>query len=48
MADQPLQPGTKAPSVELAIEFGKNHSLAEYRGKKNVLVAFYPLAFTPG
>ena len=48
MAAQPLKVGTKAPKVDLPIEFKKNHALDDYLGKKNVLLAFYPLAFTPG
>jgi peroxiredoxin len=40
--------GDKAPDFELPshAEKGKRVTLSNFRGKKNVLVAFYPLAWT--
>ena len=40
--------GTQAPSLSLLNQRGKNISLADYVGKKNVVVYFYPKAMTPG
>jgi peroxiredoxin Q/BCP len=42
-----LQPGKKAPKIELLDQNGKLFSLAKL-GKKKVLVYFYPKADTPG
>lgn len=38
--------GQPAPEFTLPDQFGEQVSLADYRGKKNVLVMFYPFAFT--
>jgi peroxiredoxin len=38
--------GDKAPDFEAASTSGETVSLGQFRGKKNVLVAFFPLAFT--
>ncbi|MBI1353750.1 MAG: redoxin domain-containing protein [Acidobacteria bacterium] len=40
--------GDKAPDFELAGTNGKMEKLSAYRGKKNVVTAFYPKAFTGG
>lgn len=40
------QVGDLAPEFTAASTSGKDVSLSEYRGKKNVLLAFFPLAFT--
>ena len=40
--------GTKAPAVTLLDQRGNHVSLADYMGKKNVVVYFYPKAMTPG
>ncbi|MBU9721548.1 redoxin domain-containing protein [Bacillus alkalicola] len=40
--------GSKAPEFKLSSTIKEKISLSDYRGKKNVLVAFYPLDFTPG
>lgn len=40
--------GEKAPDFTLADQNGKAVHLAAYRGKSSVVVAFYPMAFTPG
>ena len=42
-----LTPGTMAPEFTLKNYDGSEVSLAQFRGKKNVLLAFFPLAFTP-
>jgi peroxiredoxin len=42
-----LVPGTPAPDFKLKNYDGTEVSLSQFRGKKNVLVAFFPLAFTP-
>lgn len=44
----PLKIGDIAPDFSLAATTKEKISLSEYRGSKNVLVAFYPLDFTPG
>ncbi|HJP61508.1 MAG TPA: redoxin domain-containing protein [Gemmatimonadaceae bacterium] len=40
------QIGDVAPEFTAASTSGKNVSLSDYRGRKNVLIAFFPLAFT--
>ena len=42
-----LQPGDSAPDFELRSHRGGTVKLSDFRGKKNVVVAFHPLAFTP-
>ena len=44
----PLQVGDKAPDFTLPDQNGNKVSLAQYLGKKNVVLAFYVLAFTGG
>jgi peroxiredoxin len=41
--------GDVAPDFELPshLEKGKKVRLSDFRGSKNVVIAFYPLAFTP-
>jgi len=41
--------GEVAPDFELKshLEQGKTVKLSDFRGKKNVVMAFYPLAWTP-
>jgi peroxiredoxin len=43
----PLKPGTEAPDFELRSHRGGTVKLSHFRGRKNVVVAFHPLAFTP-
>ncbi|MBI2368654.1 MAG: redoxin domain-containing protein [Deltaproteobacteria bacterium] len=40
--------GDVAPDFKLTCAPGKELSLGEFRGQKNVVLAFFPLAFTPG
>ena len=42
-----LRPGEEAPDFELRSHRGGTVRLADFRGKKNVVLAFHPLAFTP-
>jgi len=42
------QVGTQTPSLSLLNQRGKTITLADYLGKKNVVVYFYPKAMTPG
>jgi cytochrome oxidase Cu insertion factor (SCO1/SenC/PrrC family) len=43
-----LKPGDMAPDFTLLDNGWKKVHLADYRGKKNVVLAFYVLAFTGG
>ena len=42
-----IKVGTQAPSFKLKDQFGRDIELAQFRGKRHVLLAFYPLDFTP-
>lgn len=42
----PLTAGTIAPDFTLASTSGQNVTLSDFRGRKHVLLAFFPLAFT--
>jgi peroxiredoxin len=49
MADQPtLSVGDPAPDITLQGIGGKEWSLADQKGKKNVVLLFYVLDWTPG
>ncbi len=43
-----LKEGAKAPDFVATTDSGQEVSLAEYRGKKNVVLFFYPKDFTAG
>jgi AhpC/TSA family len=43
-----LKEGDHAPDFTLADQSGKPIRLADFRGKSNVVIAFYVMAFTPG
>ena len=43
-----LKPGDMAPNFSLPATTGATFTLADYRGKKNVVLAFVPKAFTGG
>ena len=42
-----LQVGDQAPEFELYDSTGSLIALSDFRGKKNVVLAFYPAAWTP-
>ena len=42
-----VQVGTTAPDFELASHRGDTVRLSSFRGRKHVVMAFHPLAFTP-
>lgn len=42
-----LKPGDQAPDFELRSHRGGTVKLSGFRGHKNVVLAFHPLAFTP-
>lgn len=42
-----LSVGTTAPDFELRSHTGQTVKLSSFKGKKQVVVAFHPLAFTP-
>ena len=44
----PLGPGHRAPKIALPSSEGKHISLDDYKGKKNVVLYFYPEDDTPG
>jgi len=46
MADRIIAPGQKAPGFEVQV-CGERVSLDQFKGEKNVVIFFYPLAFTP-
>ncbi|QCJ44622.1 redoxin domain-containing protein [Bacillus sp. S3] len=43
-----LKVGDMAPGFSLDATTKEKISLADYKGKKNVVVAFYGMDFTPG
>lgn len=43
-----LKVGDKAPDFELTDTAGKKVKLSDFKAKKNVVLAFYVLAFTGG
>ena len=42
-----IQVGMEAPDFELKSHMEDRIRLSEYRGRHNVLLAFFPLAWTP-
>ena len=44
----PLNLGEPAPEFELAGTDGRTHRLAEHRGLRAVVLAWFPKASTPG
>jgi len=42
-----IQEGDRAPDFTLTSHLGKQVTLSKYRRKKNVVIAFFPLAWTP-
>ena len=43
----PIEVGHEAPDFEIKNQFGELVRLSDLRGKKNVVLVFYPYAFTP-
>ena len=43
-----LKPGDTAPAFTLPGSDGKTYSLADFKGKKAVVLAWFPKAFTGG
>ena len=43
-----LKPGDTAPPFSLQGSDGKTHSLSDFQGKKMVVLAWFPKAFTSG
>ncbi len=41
-----LDVGSAAPDFELTDQFGQKVSLSSFKGKKNVVITFFPFAFT--
>jgi peroxiredoxin len=41
-----IEVGTKAPEFELRNQHGETVRLADFKGQKNVVLLFYPFAFT--
>ncbi len=39
--------GSKAPDFTLEATGGRRFSLSDFKGKKNVILFFYPLDWTP-
>ena len=39
--------GSQAPDFSLVDQFGRTVTLAQFRGKANVMLLFYPLDWTP-
>ena len=42
-----IQVGQPAPDFTLKSHLGSEVTLSDFRGKKNVVIAFFPLAWTP-
>ena len=47
-APEGLKPGDQAPAFSLPGSDGRMHTLAEYKGKQAVVLAWFPKAFTGG
>ena len=43
-----LRPGTEAPEFTVALDSGETFRLSESRGKKHLVIYFFPKAFTKG
>ena len=42
-----IEEGAQAPEFKLADQFGREISLQQFRGKRHVMLLFYPLDWTP-
>lgn len=47
-AEGALKVGDKAPDFQLPGSDGKTYKLSDFRGKRAVVIAWYPKAFTGG
>jgi thioredoxin-dependent peroxiredoxin len=47
-AAEALKPGDEAPNFSLQGTDGKTYRLSDFKGKKPVVIAWFPKAFTPG
>ncbi len=47
-ADGPLKVGDPAPDFEMKGSDGKTYRLADFKGKKAFVIAWFPKAFTGG
>ena len=47
-AEEPLRVGDPAPAFELVGAGGARHTLADFRGRRGLVLAWFPKAFTPG
>jgi peroxiredoxin len=47
MSDQPLKAGDPAPDFELMDQNKNKVKLSDFRGKKRVMLLFYPMDFSP-
>lgn len=45
---EPLKTGQKAPEFQMPGSDGKTYKLSDFKGKKAVVIAWYPKAFTSG
>ena len=43
-----LKVGDMAPDFKLMGSDGESYTLAQFKGKKHVVLAFFPKSFTPG
>lgn len=43
----PIETGSEAPDFDLEVDRSQRVRLADFRGKRNVLLVFHPFAFTP-
>ena len=43
-----LKVGDEAPDFKMPVSDGKTYSLDDFTGKKSVVIAWYPTAFTGG
>jgi len=42
-----IEVGAKAPDFKLKDQFGREVTLSQFAGKRNVVLFFYPLDWTP-
>ena len=42
-----IETGTPAPDFRLKDQFGREVALSSFRGRRNVMILFYPLDWTP-